>query len=234
MKIQQLHDWDLTTEQAIELQRKLASQVRILDTAQQRSANNNSLKNCKYIAGADASYGKNADTIHSIVVVMNASDMTVVETQHATAPLSFPYVPGLLSFREAPVLLKAFEMVQTPIDLVMFDGAGFAHPRRFGIACHVGLWLDLPCIGVAKSRLCGHYEEPGEKRGQRSPLKVGDEVIGTVLRTKDKTNPLYVSPGHLISFEDAVHWVLECGRGYRISEPTRQADILVEAARRAG
>jgi deoxyribonuclease V len=147
-------------------------------------------------------------------------------------PLKFPYVPGLLSFREIPALLKAFAKLKRRPDLVFVDGQGLAHPRRLGIASHLGLWLDLPTIGCAKSRLCGEYREPGKKRGNFSPLLDRGEEIGAVLRSKDEVSPLFVSVGHRIGLASAIRLTLACHEGRRIPAPTRQADRLVAEVKR--
>ncbi|HYV37421.1 MAG TPA: endonuclease V [Gemmataceae bacterium] len=146
--------------------------------------------------------------------------------------MKFPYVPGLLSFREGPVLLEAFAKLRTTPDAVMIDGQGFAHPRRMGIACHIGLFLDVPTLGCAKSLLVGKYKEPGKKRGSLAPLLDKDDIIGSIVRTRDKVKPVFVSIGHKIDQASAVRLVLQCAQGFRIPEPTRQAHLHVNALRR--
>jgi deoxyribonuclease V len=190
------------------------------------------LVRCELIAGADASYGRFSSTFYASVVVLRMSDLTIVETQEAVREAPFPYIPGLLSFREAPVLLDAFAKLESEPDVVMLDGQGLAHPRRLGLACHVGLWLDRPCLGCAKSRLTGKFKEPGPKAGAVSPLTDEDEVIGQVVRTKNNVKPVFVSVGHKIDLRSAVEVVLATCRGYRIPEPTRQAHLHVNALRR--
>jgi len=157
----------------------------------------------------------------------SAPELTLVDMAEAVVPTRFPYVPGLLSFRELPALLAAFSRLHVRPDAILCDGQGVAHPRRFGLACHLGVLLDLPTIGCAKSRLIGEHEEPGSKRGDRAPLRDGSEVIGTVLRTRDRVRPLYISAGHRVTRRDAEALVLRCGAGYRLPEPTRQADAAV-------
>jgi deoxyribonuclease V len=157
------------------------------------------------------------------VVVLNYPGLEIVEVQTVTGRVTFPYVPGLLSFREIPLIIPAFEKISNTPDLVLMDGQGFAHPRRIGIACHLGLFLGIPTIGCAKSRLIGEYQEPRLKRGNWSELTDNGEVIGAVLRTKDNVKPVYVSTGHMIDLKSAVHWVGACCRGYRLPEPTRLA-----------
>jgi deoxyribonuclease V len=190
------------------------------------------LSACERIAGADVSYDKGSTKFFAGVVVVRTTDLTVIERRGAARESPFPYIPGLLSFREAPALLEAFAQVQSAPQAVMFDGQGIAHPRRLGIASHVGLWLNLPCIGCAKSLLTGRYQEPGREAGSTSPLRDGHEVIGQVVRTKTGVQPLFVSPGHRIDLDSAVRWVLAACRGYRLPEPTRQAHLFVNELRR--
>ena len=172
--------------------------------------------------------------VYAAVVVLRTSDWTIIETQGAVRASPFPYIPGLLSFREAPALLEAFAKLRTVPDAVVLDGQGLAHPRRLGLACHVGLWLDLPCVGCAKSLLTGKYKEPGKRAGSLAPLVDRGEVVGNVVRTKDNVKPLFVSAGHKIDLPSAVRLVLEGCRGYRLPEPTRQAHLHVNALRRQG
>jgi deoxyribonuclease V len=224
MNLHPLHSWDLTPPEAIALQRELAGRI---DTR-------TPLTHCEFVAGADVSYNRFSPTFYAAVVVLRADDWTIVETQGAVRESPFPYIPGLLSFREAPVLLEAFAKLKSVPDAVMLDGQGVAHPRRLGIASHVGLWLDLPCIGCAKSRLTGTYKEPAQKAGSLAPLVDRGQVIGSVVRTKDRVKPLFVSAGHKIDLPSAVRLVLQACQGYRLPEPTRQAHLHVNALRRAG
>jgi deoxyribonuclease V len=221
MDIPHLHDWPTTQAEAVELQRRLAGKV-VVDTQP---------PSCEWIAGADISYNKHSSTVYAGVVVLRTSDLTLVERKGVVAESPFPYIPGLLSFREAPVVLKAFALLTHRPDAVMCDGQGLAHPRRFGLACHLGLWLELPCFGCAKSRLVGAFEPPGEEAGAASPLTYHGEVVGSVVRTKKRTNPVFVSPGHRIDRESAVRLTLATCRGYRIPEPTRQAHLFVNELR---
>jgi len=222
MKIHDLHSWRLTPTEAIALQRKLADQV------DARAP----LARCDLIAGADVSYNRFSPFIYAAVVVLRADDCSIVEVQSVVGNATFPYVPGLLSFRESPIVLQAFEKLTTTPDAVMLDGQGYAHPRRFGLACHLGLWLDLPCLGCAKSRYIGEFREPAPKAGSLAALLDKKEEIGKVVRTKDRTNPVYVSVGHKIDLASAVRLVLTTSRGYRIPEPTRQAHLHVNELRR--
>jgi deoxyribonuclease V len=222
MRINTLHSWNLTPTEAVALQRKLAGQIDTLTP----------LCKCELIAGADVSYSRFSKILYAGVVVLRMADLSVVEQQGAVCETSFPYIPGLLSFRETPALLEAFAKVQTEPDAVMLDGHGFSHPRRFGFTCHIGLWLDRPCLGCAKSRLVGKYKEPGRKAGSVSPLLDDHENIGQIVRTKDGVKPVFVSVGHKIDLRSAVELVLATCRGYRIPEPTRQAHLFVNSLRR--
>jgi deoxyribonuclease V len=223
MDIPSLHSWDLTPTEAVALQRELAGRI---DT---RSP----LTGCELVAGADVSYNRFSPVFYAAVVVVRVSDGAIVETQSAVRETPFPYVPGLLTFREGPVLLEVFAKLKTRPDAVIFDGAGYAHPRRFGLACHLGVWLDVPSIGCAKSILVGKVRAPGKKPGSRAPLKDGKEIIGSAVRTKHGIKPVYVSVGHKIDLASAVRLTLECCRGYRLPEPTRQAHRQVNELRRS-
>src|SRR4051794_15525085 len=222
MKVRRLHSWDLSAGEAIALQHELAGQVNVAVP----------LGRCELIAGADVSYNRYSDVIYAGVVVWRAADNTVIERVSAVTETHFPYVPGLLSFREAPALVEAFTKVESQPDVVMLDGQGIAHPRRMGIASHVGLWLEVPTVGCAKSRLYGKFEPPDPTAGSISPLLAGKQVVGEVVRTKDRVNPVFVSPGHLIDTAGAVRAVLAGVRGYRLPEPTRLAHLYVNEERR--
>jgi deoxyribonuclease V len=222
VKIQRLHTWNLTPTQAVALQRELAGRVDY----------RRPLTRCNLVAGADVSHARFSNGVYAGVVVLRMEDLSIVEKQEVVCETSFPYIPGLLSFRETPALLEVFAKVRTEPDVVMLDGQGMAHPRRFGYACHVGLWLNRPSVGCAKSRLLGVYKEPGPEAGSVAALAHDDEVIGQVVRTKTKVKPVYVSVGHKIDLRSAVELVLTTCRGYRIPEPTRQAHLHVNAVRR--
>lgn len=217
MKFESLHPWVLTPLEAITLQNELAERV-VLKNSHETPF--------RKIAGADVSYKKHGNMFHAAVVVLDANTMAILDSASASGEVNFPYVPGLLSFRELPVLLQAFAKLETVPDIVMADSQGIAHPRRLGLASHLGLWLDLPTIGCAKSRLCGDFDEPGPEMGAYTLLLDKGEEIGRVLRTKDHTKPLFVSPGHKIDFCRAASVVLESVRGYKLPEPTRQAHLL--------
>jgi deoxyribonuclease V len=228
MEIAELHPWDVTPDEARALQARLRERLRLdLDL---------DLATVRLVAGADAGYaGRGADTqAWAAVVVLTFPDLEIVETQVASRPVTFPYVPGLLSFREGPVLIDAFRHVQHAPDAVLFDGQGIAHPRRLGLASHIGLWLDLPALGCAKSRLTGTYTEPDDAFAARTPLVADAEVRGAAVRTRLGRSPLFVSPGHRCTVESAVELALACCRQNRfMPEPTRLADALVRDAKRA-
>jgi deoxyribonuclease V len=215
MKVKSLHSWQVTTAQAFDIQLRLASQV----------SRTSQLTNPRFIAGVDISVDRVRGVARGAVVVLSYPELRLVESQVVAGQVDFPYVPGLLSFREAPLTLAAFERLETAPDLIMFDGQGIAHPRRLGLAAHLGLFLDTPAIGCAKSRLCGYHDTPGLEPGSYAELVDGGEVIGCALRTKVGTNPVYVSIGHKIDLDSAIDWVMRCCRGYRLPEPTRLAHL---------
>lgn len=184
------------------------------------------------VAGVDVSYDTHSSTAYAAAIVMHLKDHRILETATARGRATFPYVPGLLSFRECPVVLKAFKRLQSRPDCLLCDGQGIAHPRRFGLACHLGMLLNLPSIGCAKSLLVGEYREPAQRRGSSQILYDKGEQVGIILRTRDGVEPVYVSPGYRMSLPRARAVVLRAGGGYRIPEPTRQAHLLVNALRR--
>lgn len=214
----------MTPKEAVALQRQLAQSI-CLECRLPAEV--------RLVAGVDVSYRRGGSDFFAAVVVLELPGLTVAERVSAADRVNFPYVPGLLSFRELPVLLKAFRKLGTVPDAVLVDGQGIAHPRRLGLASHLGLWLDLPTVGCAKSRLCGQHDSPGRRRGDRVALMLGDEAVGTVLTTRDGVKPLYVSPGHLIDVEGAAELVMRCGGRYRLPEPTRLAHHLSNEARRS-
>lgn len=176
------------------------------------------------VAGIDVGYDNEKGLAHASVVVMRLATLAPLEQAQAFVPVAFPYIPGLLSFREIPALLAALAQLSRLPDLLMVDGQGIAHPRRMGIAAHLGVLLDMPSIGVAKSRLTGKFDAPGPRKGDASPLMAGKERIGTVLRSKEKTNPLFISPGHRVDVDTALELTLACLTRYKLPEPTRLAD----------
>jgi deoxyribonuclease V len=219
-----LHPWDLDAAAARALQRELAERV-IVDRP---------LAPYETIGGADVSYNKHSPTLYAAVVVLRADTLEVIDRAGVVAEAKFPYVPGFLSFREAPPVIEAFEQLSVRPEVLMCDGQGIAHPRRLGLASHLGLWLEVPTIGCAKSHLFGEHEEPGPTRGQWSPMTDGDETIGAVLRTRDRVKPLFVSPGHLCNLEGAIAAVLASTRGYRLPTTTRMAHQYVNELRLRG
>ena len=219
---EQLHEWSLTPREAVELQKRLRERVRVEPLR----------KKIETVAGADISFNKFESTVYAGLVVLSLPSLEVVEEVGVVSETKFPYVPGLLSFRESPSVLEAWAKLKTEPDAVMFDGQGIAHPRRVGIASHVGLVIKRPTLGCAKSVLVGRFEEPGEERGSWTPLVDRGETIGAALRTKTRVQPIFVSPGHLIDLEGAVELTLACDGGYRQPEPTRRAHLLVNALRR--
>lgn len=219
-----VHPWNLSPTEAIALQRDLASRVRCADD----------LGPVRTIAGVDVSMRRFADEGFAAIVVLSVPDMAILEVAGARLPLSMPYIPGLLSFREVPLVLAAYEKLKIEPDLIVVDGQGRAHPRRIGIASHLGLVLDKPTLGCAKSILVGTHEPLEAQKGSMAPLVHHGETVGYAVRTKDRVNPVFVSCGHRVSNETAVRWVLECARGYRLPEPTRQAHLASNVLRKAG
>jgi deoxyribonuclease V len=224
MKTHALHPWDLSPKEAVRLQRELASRV-IREGDLPEDA-------VRLIAGADVAFDRPRGRAVGAVVVVAYPSLEPVERVTVEVPVTFPYVPGLLSFRETPIVLEAFERMDSRPDLLMVDGHGLAHPRRFGYACHLGLLLDLPAIDVAKSRLIGDAGTVAGPRGSRADLGDGGEVIGSMLRTRQGVRSVYVSIGHKVGLAAAERWVLACAAGYRLPEPTRLADRLAAEAKR--
>lgn len=222
MKIKHLHGWDVSSQEAIRIQKKLRSR---LDLSKSPSP-------IERVAGTDVSFSRKSGRIWAGVVVFSYPELCRMEEQWIRDRASFPYIPGLLSFRELPVLLKALERVKTDPQLILCDGQGIAHPRGLGLASHLGLLIDKPTIGCAKSRLVGEFSEVGEKKGSYAPLWYKERVVGAVVRTRLRVRPLFISPGNGISLDDSVKIVLECCGKYRLPEPTRQAHLLVSGLRR--
>jgi deoxyribonuclease V len=213
-----LHEWNLNVQEAIALQRKLASRIILEDHVGE----------VHLVAGVDMAINEENQMAHAAVVLLTYPEMKTVERHVYEEPIRMPYMPGLLSFREAPSVLGAFRKLSRRPDLVMVDGHGIAHPRRIGIGAHLGLWLGIPTIGCGKSILVGNYNKDalGEEAGSWVPLVYKNEIIGAMVRTRTRVNPMIISAGHLISLETSIHYVLACGKGYRLPEPTRQADKL--------
>jgi deoxyribonuclease V len=213
-----LHEWNLEPAAAIALQHELAQRIVLEDR----------LGEVHFVAGVDMAINENNGMAHAAVILLTFPELEIVERHIYEEPIRMPYIPGLLSFREAPCVLGAFRKLRQRPDLVMVDGMGIAHPRRIGIASHLGLWLNIPTIGCGKSFLTGKYDKAalGEEAGSWVPLIDKKEVIGAVVRTRTRVNPMFISPGHLISVQTSIDYVLKCGRGYRLPEPTRLADKL--------
>ena len=216
MRTNTLHEWSLKQDEAKALQRELAKRV----------VREDRLDEVRQIAGVDMAINEISGMARAAVVLLSYPALEIVEQHVYEEPLRMPYIPGLLSFREIPCILGAFDQLKQQPELVMVDGQGIAHPRRLGIASHLGLWLDLPTIGCAKSILTGHHIPLSEEVGSWVPLEADREVIGAVLRTRARVKPMIISSGHRISLETSLHYVLTCGRGYRLPEPTRLADKL--------
>ena len=226
-----LHEWNLTPEAAIALQKQLAPRI----------VREEALGEVGLIAGMDIGFEDGGETTRAALVLLEWPSLTLIEQVVHREPTRMPYVPGLLSFREIPAALGAFEQLSQRPDLIMVDGQGIAHPRRLGIASHLGLWLDLPTIGVGKSRLCGQFGDVPLEKGAWTPLtdrrreedpndialdERGRVTIGAVLRSREGVKPLFVSPGHRMSLDGAVDWVVRCLGRTKLPEPTRLADRL--------
>ena len=214
MKLKNLHPWQVTAAEAVAIQHRLRGEVRAEGEPGE----------VRLVVGVDLSL--RGGTLRAAAVALDYPGLNVVARSLAERPLEFPYVPGLLSFREAPAILAALAELEVEPDLVFVDGHGRAHPRRLGIASHLGLLLDRPTIGVAKSILVGRHEPAGPAVGDRAALLVDDEVVGYALRTRAGVKPVYVSVGHRLTLVAAVEWTLRCCRGYRLPEPTRRAHQL--------
>lgn len=219
MKIKRLHNWNLSYSQAIALQKSLSGKVRRIELRTLLET----------IAGIDCAFSRDKKKIFACVVLLKLPDFELIETASSVQKLTFPYIPGLLSFREAPACIAAVEKLKHQPDAFIIDGQGIAHPRRFGLACHLGLFFDKPTIGCAKSRLTGSFEEPSPEKGSFCLLKDGRETIGAVVRTRTNVKPVFVSVGNKCLLDDAIKIVLDCTTKYRIPEPTRLAHQLVSA-----
>jgi deoxyribonuclease V len=215
------HSWNLSPSEAIALQRQLATQVITEDR----------LGKVQAVAGIDVGFEDQGKITRAAVVVLRLDDLSLIEQVIARQPTCLPYIPGLLSFRECPAILAALEKLTVLPDLLLCDGQGIAHPRRFGIACHLGVLTDLPSIGVGKSRLVGKHGPVPDARGDWTPLVDRRETVGAVLRTRTGVSPLFVSPGHRISLPTAIDYVMACTTRYRLPETTRAADKLASGKR---
>lgn len=222
MIVRHRHPWDVSYQEAVGWQERLRDELILSGEA----------SGARIIAGADVSYERHGSTFFAGIVVMDVGTREVIEEAHHVGPVSFPYIPGLLSFREGPVILGAFEKLSTVPDAVIFDGQGIAHPRGLGLASHMGILLGVPTVGSAKTRLVGEYGDVAPERGSATELIHNGRGVGYVVRSKEGTKPIFVSPGHLISGRAAVELVLACTARYRIPEPVRRAHILVNRLRK--
>ncbi|MDF7808923.1 deoxyribonuclease V [Pontiellaceae bacterium B12219] len=211
-----MHAWDVSPKEAIAIQKALQSHINLMDD----------FGDIKTVAGVDVGFRENNTITVAAIAVLDFQTLEVIETAVAHRPTSFPYIPGLLSFREVPAVLEAMLKLSAEPDLLLCDGQGIAHPRRFGIAAHLGLLLDIPAIGVGKSRLCGTHPEVPAKKGAFVPLMDKAEQIGIVLRTRKNIKPLYISPGHRVSMNSARELVMKCVTKYKLPETTRHAHKL--------
>lgn len=216
------HAWDVTTADAKAIQLELAQRVSLDDA----------FENPRYVAGVDVGFEDKNRVTRAAIAVLAYPELILVDSAIARCKTTFPYVPGYLSFRELPAVLMALDQLRCIPDLWLCDGQGYAHPRRFGIACHLGVLTEIPSIGVGKSRLIGQYEEPGQHKGDYSILTDNGERIGVVLRSREHVKPLYVSPGHRVSIHSAMGWVLRCMTRYRLPETTRHAHRLASGPSR--
>ncbi len=215
MKVESLHSWQVSIAQALEIQQRLAVQV----------SKRSEVTTPRFIAGVDISAGKGEGMATGAVVILEYPELREAETKVAQGKLNFPYIPGLLSFRESPLTLAACQKLTITPDLILVDGQGIAHPRRLGLASHLGLFLNTPTIGCAKSILCGNHEVLGDEPGSYTEVADRGEIIGVALRTKLRVKPVYVSIGHMVDLNAATCWVMNCCRGYRLPEPTRLAHL---------
>ncbi|GAB6046231.1 deoxyribonuclease V [Methyloparacoccus murrellii] len=211
------HDWTVTPQQAVAIQNQLRRQVILRDELPDEIT-------C--VAGVDVGFEDGGTTTRAAIAVLSYPALTLIESGIARCPTTFPYIPGLLSFRELPAVLQALAQLATPPQLLLVDGQGIAHPRRLGIASHLGILTGLPSIGVGKTRLVGQHGPAPDERGGWTPLEDRGEIVGAVLRTRPRYRPVYVSAGHRITLASSVDWVMRCTRRYRLPETTRQAHRL--------
>lgn len=221
MKTNHIHHWNVDIVEARAIQLELKEKIRL----QKLSGP------IRLVAGADVSYSKKVKMCFAAVTIFKYPEMEIFEQTDSLGPVSFPYVPGYLTFREAPILLNAFEKIEHVPDLILFDGQGIAHPRQMGLAAHLGLILNLPSIGCAKSILIGQFQEPLYEKGNWTDLIYQNKKIGAVVRTREGVKPVFVSPGFKITIEETVDWVLNTCIGYRIPEPIRQSHLAVNQLR---
>ena len=221
MKIKQLHNWNVNIVEARAIQHELQEKIRL----QKLPAP------VRLVAGADVSYSKKLDMCFAAVTLFKFPEMEIVEQTNSTGAVNFPYVPGYLTFREAPILLEVFKKLENVPDLILFDGQGIAHPRQMGLAVHLGIILNLPSIGCAKKVLVGDFEEPVNFQGSWTALIYKNKEIGAAVKTRESVKPVFVSPGFKITIDEAIEWVLRTTTGYRIPEPIRRSHIAVNQLR---
>ena len=221
MNIPDLHPWDLDYESARKLQIRLQERLCLIPLD----------RDIKYVCGCDVSSPWRGKDFWAAAVVLNYPAMEIVEVAAAHHYTVFPYIPGLLSFREMPALLKAFRKLQTIPDLIFVDGTGILHPRKLGLAAHLGLWLDLPAIGCAKNLLCGQHQPIATAKGSSQPVTLDGEIVGAAVRTRTAVKPMFISPGNLVTLEDSIAFTLEACPRYRIPEPVRAAHKAANSAR---
>ncbi|NIO11096.1 MAG: deoxyribonuclease V [Deltaproteobacteria bacterium] len=224
MLVQNLHPWDVDVPRAQAIQKELSSRISLVESVQ--------IDEIQWIGGADVAYCTESNLLFGAIVVLRFPELSVVETKWVRDRVTFPYVPGLLSFREAPVLVKAYRKLRRRPDAMIFDAQGIAHRRGFGLACHLGLLFDLPSVGCAKTRLVGDYSPVGIRRGDSSFLELEGRTVGKVVRTRTKVKPVFVSPGHRMSVQGAAELVLATTRTSRLPEPIRMADQMVNQLKR--
>jgi deoxyribonuclease V len=213
-----LHSWNVSVEEAVQIQEALKDRIILKKT----------FSKVKTIGGGDVAYSRNENLLFGAIVVHSFPEMEILDAATADGKISFPYIPGLLSFREGPILIKAFQRLRLRPDIMIYDGQGIAHPRRIGLASHMGLWLDLPSIGCAKTPLLHEFISPGPSRGSFEWIRREGKKIGAVLRTKDGVKPLFVSPGHQIDLLTSNQLILKSCRGFRFPEPLRKAHQFAE------
>ncbi len=222
MQINHIHSWKVSYKEAIIIQKQLRQKIVLKPNPSP----------IRLVAGADISVSKKSTRAWAGVVVLGFPELEELEWKWDSDEIDFPYIPGLLSFREIPLLLKVFEKLELDPDLILCDGQGIAHPRGLGLASHLGLFLNKPTIGCAKSRLVGEYHEVGQQKGNHSPLVVNGNTVGAVVRTRENVKPLFISPGHLITIKQSIQLALSCTKSYRIPEPVRRAHLLVNRLRK--
>jgi deoxyribonuclease V len=212
------HPWNVSYREALRIQERLRANISLTNVTRKVSS----------VAGADVSYSKRGGKAAAAIVVFSYPDLDLRDEAFVNGKISYPYIPGLLSFREAPLLLEAFQRLRRLPDVVLYDGQGIAHPRGFGLACHMGVLLDIPSIGCAKKKLVGDFGEVGLQAGSTTPLTIEGKIVGAVIRTRKGVKPVFVSPGHRVDLESSIQLVLRTCRGFRLPEPIRRAHLMVK------